>query len=79
MMESNCDPDSPECWCPCRCGCQNDPNGHDLPFDEKGLCASCSEGRHEVPPPWPMGDATVDDLIAAHESILRQLKGLRSS
>lgn len=75
-MESGCSEDAPECWCPCRCGCQNDPNGHDLPFDEKGFCASCSRGRHEVPP-WPK--ARIDDLIAAHESILVQLKALRST
>jgi len=75
-MESGCADDSPECWCPCRCGCQDDPNGHDLPFDAKGLCASCSDGRHEVPP-LPMGAITRDDLIAVHESILKQLKSMR--
>jgi len=73
-MESGCDSDSPECWCPCGCGCQDDPNGHDLPFDEKGLCASCSLGQHEVPP-WSA--ARIDDLLAAHESIVAQLKVLR--
>jgi hypothetical protein len=58
-MESDCDPTSPECECWCLCGCQNDPNGHDLPFKDAdnndlptgfvGLCYSCWEGNHERP------------------------------
>lgn len=85
-MESGCDPDSPECWCPCGCGCQNDPNGISLPFTNKiggtvvvppgqiGMCASCARGVHEVIPECvrPM-----DDVIAAHQSILGSLQRLK--
>jgi hypothetical protein len=67
-MESGCSPDSPECRCPCNCGCQNDPNGYDLPFNESGLCLSCSKGRHEIPP------GELNELIILHEQILNQLK-----
>lgn len=74
-MESGCDPNSPECWCPCGCGCQNDPNGGSLPFDEKGLCASCSRGVHEVP---PESVRPLEDLIAVHKSILVHLHSLQS-
>ena len=74
-MESRCNSESPECTCPCNCGCQNDPNGMDLPFDEKGFCASCAKGNHEVPPDGVR--PTLDELIAAHESILTQLRQVR--
>jgi hypothetical protein len=77
-MESGCQDDSPECWCPCGCGCQNDPQGGDLPFRHTkgndlptgvpGMCLTCAKGQHEVPP-----GRNIDDLIAAHESILRYL------
>ena len=70
-MESNCAEYSPVCWCPCRCGCQNDPNGGDIPFDDTGLCASCSVGQHEIPP------GSLDKLIAATESFLRHLKSVQ--
>ena len=62
------------------------PNGSDLPFyvsvgsdvktpyNEIGVCASCRDGRHEIPPErcYP-----IDNLIAAHESVLKQLKEVR--
>ena len=68
-MESGCSQDSPECLCPCGCGCQDDSNGQDLPFS-KGVCSSCSEGRHEVPP-----GTSISHLIALHQSIIAQLEG----
>ena len=81
-MESECDINSPECICPCGCGCQNDINGHDLPFTDGsgnnipvgdvGMCASCSEGAHEIPP----GDLTAH--IAVYESILLQMKYVKA-
>lgn len=77
-MESDCSPDSPECICPCRCGCQNDINSGDIPFVNKlngkvipvgeiGICASCGIGIHEIRP----GDLT--DEIDLHMSVLKQL------
>lgn len=85
MTESQCHEDSPECWCPCGCGCQNDPQGGCLPFSAIGLCASCAEGNHEVPPffgkgltPPQIHAANIEELIAAHESILAQLRVLRN-
>lgn len=69
-MESGVPESAPECWCPCNCGCQDHPNGGDLPFTN-GLCLSCTEGHHEVSPL-----VAISDLIAAHESILVQLRGL---
>ena len=82
-MESDCNEDSPECYCPCGCGYQNDPNGGSLPFSsgigkediiprgEVGMCASCTAGVHELPPESVI---SIDILIAAHESCLRFLK-----
>ena len=41
----------------------------------EGLCASCAKGNHEVPPDGVR--PTLDELIAAHESILTQLRQVR--
>ncbi len=77
-MESDCSPESPECSCPCRCGCQNDKNGSDIPFfgmdgmkiplGKDGLCFSCNTGDHETPPVY------LERLIALHTEILEKLK-----
>ena len=86
-MESDCNEDAPECICPCGCGCQNGEGGKDLPFTDKiggtvelplgelGFCRSCAEGFHEVPPEEVR---SIDTLIAAHESVLAQLKRLKN-
>lgn len=56
-----------------------------MPFSAIGLCASCAEGNHEVPPffgkgltPPQIHAANIEELIAAHESILAQLRVLRN-
>jgi len=81
-METGCHDDAPECRCPCGCGCQNGEGGDDLPFynkiggtpiplDQVGFCASCAQGRHEIPP-----GIAISDLMAAHQSCLDQLRGM---
>lgn len=87
-MESGCDDDSPECWCPCNCGCQNDAHGSSLPFTDKiggiiiipighiGMCHDCARGVHEVVPEFVR---KMDDVIAAHQDILAFLQRLKSS
>ena len=75
-MESDCHDDSPHCRCPCDCGCQNDPNGMCLPFDEKGMCAACSKGQHELPPETVI---KLDDLISMHENIIAYYKSVREN
>jgi hypothetical protein len=74
-METDCDENSPECSCPCQCGCQNDPKGHCLPFNSRGWCASCVEGKHEIPPSVYQN---LDNAIEGYESLLAQLKALRA-
>jgi hypothetical protein len=86
-MESNCHSNSPECCCPCNCGCQNDEKGMELPFYTKlkgtpiqvgklGICASCAAGDHEIPP----GDChRLDNLIELHQSVLAQLQCERAA
>ncbi len=67
-MESECDINSHQCICPC--GCDSEKNN--IPVGDVGMCASCSEGAHEIPP----GDLTAH--IAVYESILLQMKYVKA-
>ena len=88
-MESGCgDIESePECICPCECGCQNGPSGHDIPFyrgssegpldgtlvpvGAYGLCSSCAVGMHEIPHYKP---DQLDRMADQHDDVSRQLR-----
>jgi hypothetical protein len=56
-----------KCWCPCRCGCRADQGE----LESDGLCLSCKQGNHEVPPEEGVTWG-VPELLALHRSIVKQ-------
>lgn len=60
------------CICPCGCGCLYENLDSCCPAEtwKDGVCGSCNEGRHEIPP----GDALRRQLLKLAKQYVRQLE-----